>query len=126
MWVVGDIGSQIVNPSAAVNQVAGRGDRRHEPPDELGDHDRQRPRRAEQLQQYQPVRMAQAPPEIDVHFLTTNNPPTGLGEPALPPDAAGGLQRDLRGHRQARPHAAAREERFPLGAPATEHCCGRP
>jgi isoquinoline 1-oxidoreductase beta subunit len=31
--------------------------------------------------------MNHAPPVVDVHFIPSSAPPTGLGEPALPPAA---------------------------------------
>ncbi len=80
-----DIGAQIVNLSGAENQVQGS------VVDGLGaltfqELDIEKGRIVQSnFGDYPMLRIADAPTRVDVHFLKTDNPVTGLGEPALPP-----------------------------------------
>lgn len=83
--VSGDVGSPIINPSGAENQVSGSiidglSAAWVQRDDLVGGRMVQG-----NFNDHPILRLSEAPRVIDIHLLPTNNPPTGLGEPALPP-----------------------------------------
>jgi isoquinoline 1-oxidoreductase subunit beta len=84
VWVAGDVGSQIINPSGAEQQAQGS------VLDGLAEAMAQEitivDGRAQQsnFHDFPLLRLKEAPP-VEVHFRISEHAPTGMGEPALPP-----------------------------------------
>ncbi len=84
VWAAVDVGRQIVNPSGAINQVEGS----------ILDgiscalHQRITIDKGACVQGHfgdNPLMRISEAPEVEVAFILSDNPPTGLGEPGLPP-----------------------------------------
>jgi isoquinoline 1-oxidoreductase beta subunit len=85
VWVAADVGMQIINPTAADNMVQGAViDGMSELMYQEITVDTGRVQQ-NNYPQHQLLRLASAPKDIEIHYLKSENPPTGLGEPSLPP-----------------------------------------
>ncbi|MGO9803144.1 MAG: molybdopterin cofactor-binding domain-containing protein [Steroidobacteraceae bacterium] len=85
VWVAGDIGSQIVNPMGAENQV--RGAVIDGLAQALAGQAIEFVDGVVQQSNFDDFQLARMPmtPEIEIAWVRSDKPPTGLGEPALPP-----------------------------------------
>jgi isoquinoline 1-oxidoreductase subunit beta len=85
VWVAADIGSTIINPSSTDNLTQGAIiDGLSELMAQEITIDKGKVVQTN-YDRHTMVRLAQSPPEIEVHYLKSTYSPTGVGEPALPP-----------------------------------------
>ena len=86
VWVAGDIGSQVINPLNAEHQMQGAvidGIAQAmvwQPIEQKAGAVTQ-----ENFGDFPLIRINQTPGEVAITWVVTDNPPTGLGEPTLPP-----------------------------------------
>jgi isoquinoline 1-oxidoreductase beta subunit len=84
VWVAGDVGRQIVNPINAEAQVVSSViDGMNQLMDEITIENGRVVQR--NFNTYPLLRFKSAPPVVEVHWKLSDNNPTGLGEPAMPP-----------------------------------------
>ncbi len=85
VWCVGDVGSDIINPNHAESQSQGAA--LDALAQALGQEITFTAGKADQtnFNNFPLLRMRQAPPSVEVHWKKTAFPPTGIGEPAMPP-----------------------------------------